>query len=66
MVVPMINEARLTGPRALTVVGQVTIADVVTVLAIPLVLQPQRLANAGVGGALGRPGERAAARSWKA
>ena len=39
----MIAEARLTGPQALTVIGQVTIADVVTILAIPLVLQPGRV-----------------------
>ena len=51
-VLPMITEARLTGPRALTVIGQVTIADVVTILAIPLVLQPDRVAHAALGGAL--------------
>jgi Kef-type K+ transport system membrane component KefB len=48
----MITEARLTGPQALTVIGQVTIADVVTILAIPLVLQPDRVASAARGGAL--------------
>ena len=51
-VLTMLAEARLTGPPALTVIGQVTIADVVTVLAIPLVLQPDRVANAARGGAL--------------
>jgi Kef-type K+ transport system membrane component KefB len=51
-VLPMITEARLTGPRALTVIGQVTIADVVTILAIPLVLRPSRAAHAALGGAL--------------
>ena len=45
-------EARLTGPQALTVIGQVTIADVVTILAIPLVLRPSRAAHAALGGAL--------------
>ena len=49
---PMITEARLTGAQALTVIGQVTIADVVTILAIPLVLHPGRAANAALGGAL--------------
>jgi Kef-type K+ transport system membrane component KefB len=34
-VLTMITEARLTGPQALTVIGLVTIADVVTILAIP-------------------------------
>ncbi len=51
-VLTMLAEARLTGPPALTVIGQVTIADVITVLAIPLVLQPDRVANAARGGAL--------------
>lgn len=51
-VVTMTTEARLTGPQALTVIGQVTIADVVTILAISLVLQPDRVANAALGGAL--------------
>jgi Kef-type K+ transport system membrane component KefB len=51
-VLTMISEARLTGRQALTVIGQVTIADVVTVLAIPLVLQPDRVAYAALGGAL--------------
>jgi len=48
----MISEARLTGPQALTVIGQVTIADVVTVLAIPLVLRPDWAGHAALGGAL--------------
>jgi Kef-type K+ transport system membrane component KefB len=51
-VLPMISEARLTGVRALTVIGQVTIADVVTILAIPLVLRPGRVAHTAQGGAL--------------
>jgi Kef-type K+ transport system membrane component KefB len=51
-VVTMITEARLTGSDALTVIGQVTIADVVTILAIPLVLRPDRVANVALGGAL--------------
>lgn len=51
-VLPMIGEARLTGRSALTVVGQVTIADVVTILAIPLVLEPGRVGNAALGAAL--------------
>jgi Kef-type K+ transport system membrane component KefB len=51
-VLPMITEARLTGVRALTVIGQVTIADVLTILAIPLVLQPGRVAHTAKGGAL--------------
>jgi Kef-type K+ transport system membrane component KefB len=51
-VLTMISEARLTSRQALTVIGQVTIADVVTILAIPLVLQPDRAGHAALGGAL--------------
>ncbi len=52
VVVPMLTEARLAGPEALKVIGQVTIADIVTILAIPLVLRPDRVVNAAAGGAL--------------
>ncbi len=51
-VLAMLEEVRLPGPEALTVVAQVTIADVVTILAIPLVLRPDRAANAALGGLL--------------
>jgi hypothetical protein len=50
-VVTMITEARLTGSDALTVIGQVTTVDV-TILAIPLVLRPDRIANVALGGAV--------------
>jgi hypothetical protein len=42
----LLEEARLAGPQVLTVIGQVTIADVVTILAIPLVLQSGRAGSA--------------------
>ena len=51
-VLSMLDEARLSGQRVLTVIGQVTIADVVTIVAIPLVLQPDRVAQAALGGGL--------------
>jgi Kef-type K+ transport system membrane component KefB len=51
-VLPIVDEARLTGGEALTVIGQVTIADVAAILAVPLVLQPDRAANAALGSAL--------------
>jgi Kef-type K+ transport system membrane component KefB len=51
-VLSMVNEVRLSGPRVLTLIGQVTIADVVTIVAIPLVLQPGRAAHAALGGGL--------------
>ena len=56
VVLPMITEARLADAPSLTVIGQVTIADVVTILAIPLVLQPTRMLNAASGAALGAVG----------
>lgn len=51
-VLAMLEEARLAGPQVLTVIGQVTVADVVTILAIPVVLQPDRAGNAVLGGAV--------------
>jgi Kef-type K+ transport system membrane component KefB len=51
-VLPMLEEARLTGPAVLTVIGQVTIADVVAILAVPFVLKPDRVGDAALGGAL--------------
>lgn len=51
-VLAMTTEARLTGPSAFTVIGQVTIADVVTIFAVPLVLQPGRAAGAALGAVL--------------
>jgi Kef-type K+ transport system membrane component KefB len=51
-VLAMLAEARVSGPDVLTLIGQVTIADVLTILAIPLVLQPGRVANAARGAGL--------------
>jgi Kef-type K+ transport system membrane component KefB len=51
-VLTMLEEARLAGPQILTVIGQVTIADVVTILAIPVVLQPDRAGHAVLGSVL--------------
>jgi Kef-type K+ transport system membrane component KefB len=51
-VLPMLEEARLTGPDVLTLVAQVTIADVIAILAVPLVIQPDRVGNAALGGML--------------
>jgi Kef-type K+ transport system membrane component KefB len=52
VVLPMLQERKLDGPEALVVVAQVTVADVAAILAVPLVLQPSRAANAAVGGLL--------------
>jgi Kef-type K+ transport system membrane component KefB len=51
-VLAMLEEVRLKGREALILTAQVTIADVVTILAIPLVLQPGRAGHAALGGML--------------
>ena len=52
IVLPMLQERKLDGPEALVVIAQVTVADVAAILAVPLVLQPSRAANAALGGLL--------------
>jgi Kef-type K+ transport system membrane component KefB len=52
VVLPMLQERKLKGREALVVIAQVTVADVAAILAVPLVLQPSRAANAAVGGLL--------------
>jgi len=50
VVLPILQEAGLTGPDALVVMAQVTVADVATIVALPMVLQPDRAARAALGG----------------
>ena len=52
IVLPTLQERKLDGPEALVVIAQVTVADVAAILAVPLVLQPSRAADAVVGGLL--------------
>jgi Kef-type K+ transport system membrane component KefB len=52
IVLPTLQERRLEGPEAMVVIAQVTVADVASILAVPLVLQPSRAANAALGGLL--------------
>jgi Kef-type K+ transport system membrane component KefB len=52
IVLPTLHERKLDGPEALAVIAQVTVADVAAILAVPLVLQPSRAANAVAGGLL--------------
>jgi len=52
IVLPALQERKLDGPQALVVIAQVTVADVASIVAVPLVLQPSRAANAAVGGLL--------------
>jgi Kef-type K+ transport system membrane component KefB len=52
VLLPAIQETGLAGTQVLTVMAQVTIADVVTILAVPLVLQPSRVGHVALGGLL--------------
>lgn len=52
VLLPAFEEAGAVGPAALTVMAQITIADVVTILSVPIVLQPGRTGHALLGGAL--------------
>jgi Kef-type K+ transport system membrane component KefB len=49
VLLPALQEAGVGGPRALAVMAQVTIADVITIVAIPIVLQPSRTWHALLG-----------------
>ncbi len=52
VLLPALQEAGVDGHLALPVMAQVTIADVLTILAIPIVLQPSRAAHALLGAGL--------------
>ncbi len=52
VLLPAIEETRLAGAEVLTVMAQVTIADIITILAVPIVLQPGRLGHVALGGVL--------------
>ncbi|HXC44985.1 MAG TPA: cation:proton antiporter [Solirubrobacteraceae bacterium] len=52
VLLPALEEAQVNGLDALAVMAQVTIADVVTILSVPIVLQPGRTLHALLGGAL--------------
>jgi Kef-type K+ transport system membrane component KefB len=52
VLLPALEEADTVGLDALAVMAQVTIADVVTILSVPIVLQPGRTVHAVLGAAL--------------
>ena len=72
VLLPALRESRATTPAAMTTMAQVTVADVITVLAVPIVLRPSRAGDALLGGllvvsaaaALTLAGRRASATSW--
>lgn len=52
VLLPAFQESGAEGRDALAVIAQVTIADVVTIVSVPIVLQPSRAGHALLGGAL--------------
>jgi Kef-type K+ transport system membrane component KefB len=52
VLLPALEEARAVGTGALAAMAQVTIADVATIVAVPIVLVPGRASHAILGGAL--------------
>ncbi len=52
VLLPALQETGIAGPEVMTVMAQVTIADVITILSVPIVLEPTRLGHAVLGGAL--------------
>jgi Kef-type K+ transport system membrane component KefB len=52
VLLPAIEETGLGGSEVLTVMAQVTIADIVTILAVPIVLAPTRVGHVALGGVL--------------
>jgi Kef-type K+ transport system membrane component KefB len=52
VLLPAVQEAGLEGAEVMTAMAQVTIADIITVLSVPIVLQPARAEHAALGIAL--------------
>ena len=52
VLLPALEETGIAGPDVMTLMAQVTIADLITILSVPIVLQPSRFAHAALGGAL--------------
>jgi Kef-type K+ transport system membrane component KefB len=52
VLLPALEEMGLRGAAVMTVMAQVTIADVITIVSVPIVLQPQRVGHAALGALL--------------
>jgi Kef-type K+ transport system membrane component KefB len=52
VLLPALQETKAEGPDVMAVMAQVTIADVVTILSVPIVLQPQRTLHVLIGSVL--------------
>jgi Kef-type K+ transport system membrane component KefB len=49
LILPIVDSLRLSGPRVLTMIAQVAIADVASSAALPFVIDPSRAAETAVG-----------------
>lgn len=52
VLLPALQETGIGGPRAMIVMAQVTIADILTIVSVPIVLAPGRVGHAVLGAAL--------------
>jgi len=52
VLLPALEETGIGGPEVMAAMAQVTIADVLTILSVPIVLQPARVGHAVLGGIL--------------
>jgi Kef-type K+ transport system membrane component KefB len=52
VLLPALEEADLSGPEVLIVIAQVSLADVFTIISVPIVLQPSRAGHALLGALL--------------
>lgn len=52
VLLPALEETGIGGAEVMTVMAQVTIADVITILSVPIVLQPGRVGHAALGALL--------------
>jgi Kef-type K+ transport system membrane component KefB len=52
VLLPAVQETGLAGAEVLSVMAQVTIADIITILAVPIVLQPSHVGRVALGGVL--------------
>jgi Kef-type K+ transport system membrane component KefB len=52
VLLPALQETGIAGPEVMIVMAQVTIADVITILSVPIVLQPGRVGHVVLGGVL--------------
>jgi Kef-type K+ transport system membrane component KefB len=52
VLLPALQETGIAGPDVMVVMAQVTIADVITILSVPIVLQPARVGHAALGAVL--------------